>query len=194
MGARQASVEETRERIAKATYELHATIGPARTTISAIADRAGVQRHTVYAHFPDLTSLFQACTAHGLRVQNPPDPERWRSIADPGERVREALGELYPFWRENARLYGNVFRDMVSFPETLEGARQFFDLMDAWTHALLEAWQVDEPRRPALEAAVRHAVAFETWESLTSGGLSDADTRDAMSSFVMLMAGRPTAA
>ena len=72
-------MEETRRRIAQATVELHSTLGPARTSISAIAERAGVQRHTVYYHFPNLVSLFKACTEHGLRMIAPPDPETWRA-------------------------------------------------------------------------------------------------------------------
>ena len=55
---------ETRQRIVDAAVELHTSVGPARTTISAIAERAGVERHTVYAHFPDEPTLFRACSTH----------------------------------------------------------------------------------------------------------------------------------
>ncbi len=83
MGRRQTAVEQTRERIVAAAFDLHATVGPSRTTIRAIADRAGLQRHTVYAHFPDLDSLYEACTVHGIRSTGMPEPDGWRTIDSP---------------------------------------------------------------------------------------------------------------
>ena len=68
MGRRREQLDATRRRIAEAAFELHATVGPAQTSVSAVAERAGVQRHTVYHHFPDLGSLFRACTEHGCLV------------------------------------------------------------------------------------------------------------------------------
>jgi AcrR family transcriptional regulator len=189
MRGRLEQIEETRRRIAQATVELHATLGPARTSISAIAERAGVQRHTVYYHFPDLISLFKACTEHGLRMIGPPDPETWRTIADPVQRVDHALGELYPLYRQNARLLGNVIRDMAALPELIEGSRQFLDLNEAWFKALADGWP-DRSRNPTFEAAIRHALDFGTWLSLTSQGLSDEEAVAAMTSFVQVMAGR----
>ena len=182
-------IEETRRRIALAAVELHSTLGPARTSISAIAELAGVQRHTVYRHYPDLVSLFRACTEHALRLIQPPDPETWRAVKDPGERVRQALGELYPFYRQNARLVGNVVQDMVVLPELVEGAQQFLDLVESWFAALAEGWPADLPQRASLDAALRHAIDFGTWTSLTRQGMSDEDARDAMTTFVTLMAG-----
>jgi AcrR family transcriptional regulator len=182
-------MEETRRRIAQATVELHATIGPARTSISAIAERAGVQRHTVYYHFPDLVSLFRACTEHGLRMIGPPDPETWRAIPDPVERVHHGLGQVYPIYRQNARMVGNVVRDMATFPELVEGSQQFLELIEAYFQALADGWPPDLPQRPALETALRHALDFGTWMSLTRQGLSDEQARDAMTSFVTVMAG-----
>ena len=106
------AADETRQRIAEAAFELHATVGPAQTSISAVAERAGVQRHTVYHHFPDLTSLFRACTEHGMVVTRTPEAAPWRAIEDPTDRLRHGLGELYAYYRANARLLGNVTRDM----------------------------------------------------------------------------------
>jgi AcrR family transcriptional regulator len=181
---------ETKRRIAQAAVELHATIGPARTSITAIAERAGVQRHTVYYHYPDLVSLFRACTEHGLQSIAPPDPETWRSIPDPIERVRHGLGELYPIYRQNARLVGNVLRDMAVMPELIEGSQAFLELSESYFRALADAWPPDLPERSALEAALRHALDFGTWASLTRQGLSDEEARDAMTSFATVMAGQ----
>ena len=88
-----------RQRITEAALELHATVGPAQTSISAVAERAGVQRHTVYHHFPDMTSLMQACTAHGMRTTGIPDAASWVAIEDPTARLRHGLGELYALLR-----------------------------------------------------------------------------------------------
>ena len=71
---------ETRERIVEATVALHTSIGPARTTISAVAERAGVERHTVYAHFPDDGSLLRACSAHWEARHPSPDFEQLAAI------------------------------------------------------------------------------------------------------------------
>ena len=87
--------QETRRRIIDAAVELHTTLGPSRTTVSAIAERAGVTRPTVYAHFPDDRALFQACSGHVRQAVPPPDPTPWRLIADPCARLETALRDLY---------------------------------------------------------------------------------------------------
>jgi AcrR family transcriptional regulator len=184
MGRRLESVEETRERIARATYELHATIGPAKTTISAVAERAGVQRHTVYHHFPDLNSLFQACTNHGMRVTRFPEPAPWRAIADPADRLRAGLAELYGYYRVNARLMSNILRDMPMFAD-VGGDEEYLDRVGLMHATLTDSWAVTEAARPALEAAIGHAMAFETWRSLTEPGLSDDQAREMMVGFVI---------
>ncbi len=91
--------EETRQRIVEATVELHKTVGMARTTISAIAEKAGVERLTVYRHFPDERALFSACSGHWNAANPPPDPASWTQVADPEERLRSALSEVYAYHR-----------------------------------------------------------------------------------------------
>ena len=179
MGRRQASLDETRERIAAAAFELHGEIGPARTTISAVAERAGVQRHTVYNHFPDLTSLFQACTAHGMRVMGIPQAGPWRGITDPIERLRHGLDELYRVYRTNARPLGTILRDMPVFAD-VGGDEAFHDRMSELYDALLEGWAGGDAQRSVRAAAIGHAMRFETWQSLADGGLTDDQARDLM--------------
>ena len=101
----------TRQRIVEAAVALHTTIGPTRTTVSAIAERAGVQRHTVYNHFPDERSLGLACS--GLFVeQNPlPEPAAWLRIADGERRLRRGLAELYAYFEANADQLAPILRD-----------------------------------------------------------------------------------
>ena len=105
--------EETRQRIVEATVELHGSLGPAHTTISAIAERAGVQRLTVYRHFPDELSLFRACSGH-WRAEHPlPDMSRWAAIPDPEERLGEALREIYAYFRATEDMTALVLRDFA---------------------------------------------------------------------------------
>ena len=102
---------ETRLGIARAAFELHKTVGPSRTTVSAIAERAGVQRLTVYRHFPDEEAILSACSTYAFEQDPPPDPSAWSEIEDPEARLRTALGVFYAYYRRNCQLYVNLYRD-----------------------------------------------------------------------------------
>jgi AcrR family transcriptional regulator len=169
---RRAEQEQaTRERIVDATLELHATVGPARTTISAIAERAGVQRLTVYRHFPDERELLAACGAAFTAADPPPDPAPWAAIADPAQRAHTALTALYGWYRRNEEMLANVARDAPGMPE-LAAVADPTPYLDAARRTLLRG----RARRRATRAAAGHALAFSTWCSLARGeGLSDAD-------------------
>jgi AcrR family transcriptional regulator len=179
MGRRRERLEATRQRIAEAAFELHATVGPAQTSVSAVAERAGVQRHTVYHHFPDLTSLFRACTEHGMRVTRTPEARRWRVIEDPIARLRHALRELYAYYRANARLLGNVVRDMPLLGDA-SGSEAFIDRMTELFSALAEGWPGDAGTQRLRMVAIGHAMAYETWRSLADKGLSDDEAGELM--------------
>src|SRR4051794_17575005 len=106
------SVAETRRRISQAAVELHGTVGPARTTISAVAERAGVGRPTVYRHFPTEGDLLAACSGHFFAANPWPDPASWAAIADPRERLATALDALYGYYERTGRMFANVRRDL----------------------------------------------------------------------------------
>src|SRR4051794_10665805 len=97
---------ETRLRIVEAAVELHGELGPALTTLSMVAERAGVQRHTLYAHFPDERSLFMACSGLALERNPLPDPSGWRTIADRNTRLRTGLAAIYAWYERNRDLIG----------------------------------------------------------------------------------------
>jgi AcrR family transcriptional regulator len=164
---RRAEAEQrTRERITEATAELHGTVGPARTTVSAIAERAGVQRATVYRHFPDEVSLYNACSAHWM-AQNPlPDLTAWDEIADPDERLHTALAELYAWYDRGEYMLEKTTRD-VALVESLRPAMEAFA---GWFVAALETVARGRrergARRRRVRAAIGHALEFETWRSL----------------------------
>lgn len=183
MGRRREQLEAMSQRITQAAFELHATVGPAQTSISAVAERAGVQRHTVYHHFPDLTSLMRACTQHGMQVTRTPEAEAWRAIEDPTVRLRHGLGELYGYYGANARLLGNVIRDMPLLGDAA-GAEAFIDRMGELFSALAEGWPGNATAQRLRTAAIGHAMAYETWRSLTEKGLTDAEAVDLMTGLV----------
>lgn len=163
---RAEQMEETRRRIVEAAIELHQTLGPARTSVSAIAERAGVQRQTYYRHFPDERSLFRACS--GLYMgRNPlPDPQAWRAIADPRERVRHGLVELYAYYAANEPMLAGVIRDAEVDPLTREMMTVFVaPAMAELRDALAEGLQSDTSS-PHLMAALDLALDFNTWRLL----------------------------
>lgn len=166
--------EETRRRITAATVELHETVGPARATISAIAERAGVQRLTVYRHFPDERALFVACTGHYQAENPPPDPEPWEEIPDPEERLRRALSEVYDYYRRTEPMMSNSVRDMPLKPVLYEILAPFFGHWERMRDVLATGWNARGETRGLLAAAVGHALDFGTWRSLVrQQGLTD---------------------
>lgn len=159
---------ETRRRITEAAIELHGTVGPARTTLSAVAERAGVQRHTVYRHFPSEEALLEACSAHYLTAHPLPDVEAWRAVGDPTERLARALDELYAYYERTEPMFSNVLRDaelVDALRPTLVPLEDF--LLEA-TEVLAVGRSVRGRRRHVLVAALRHALDFQSWRSLTA--------------------------
>ena len=188
--ARAERMAETRDRIARAAYELHASIGPARTTISAIAERAGVQRLTVYKHFPHDRDIFQACTGYFLTLDPPPDPTAWGQVADPRQRLRRALAELYAYFRRNESLFENVQRDLPVILEQVGGApppnlQANLAQPTLWRDALAAGWPDDAEHAPLRRAALGLAVGFHTWQTLVrQQGLDDVAAVDLMAALV----------
>jgi AcrR family transcriptional regulator len=173
---------ETRRRIVEATVELHRTRGPANTTVSEIAKRAGVNRLTVYNHFPDTTDLLRACSRSWTERHPAPDPKPWAQISDPQDRLRAALGELYGFYALTEPMRGNVLRDAETMPELaalLEGS--VVPYLGAVRDLLAEGWEVGNDRRKRLLATIKLAIDFHTWRSLErESGLSREEAVESM--------------
>ncbi len=185
MRRRAESQEATRRRIIESAVALHGSLGPARTSVGAIADDAGVRRSTVYRHFPDEAAIFDACTAHWAAANPPPDLAAWAAVADPSERLRLALDELYAFYRRTEPMLANLFRDEQTEPLV----RERFAALRGWFAAAHEALMTGRGGRgvPARRerAAVGHAIAFTTWRSLTrEQGLGDDDAARLMRALV----------
>jgi AcrR family transcriptional regulator len=158
---------ETRQRIIESAVALHLERGPAQTSINAIAERAGVNRVTVYRHFPDARTLLEACSTHARRLNPPPDLNRWRRIDDPRRRTEVALTQLYDYFRRTESGWANVLRDAELAPLVKEMAqeRRLTYLREA-RDVLLAAWPKRRARRPLLRAVLGLAVHFRTWQTM----------------------------
>jgi AcrR family transcriptional regulator len=163
-GKRALSERETRERITEAAVALHETVGPARTSVKAIAERAGVDRATVYRHFPTLQDLFDACTSHYYARHPMPDPGQWADIAPPDERLRSGLLELYAWYAQTEQMLRTGIRDIDHVPA--ESRDAFFGYFEA-VHVALMAGRRERGRaRARVSGAIAHAINFNTWHSL----------------------------
>ncbi|MGH2764287.1 MAG: TetR/AcrR family transcriptional regulator [Thermoleophilaceae bacterium] len=167
--------QETRLRITEAAVELHRSVGPARTTIKEVAERAGVGRMTVYNHFPTDAELLEACTSHYMAGHPPPDPSALAAVEDPGERIEVALRELFAWYRETEEMTANALRDSPLVPALDAVMRQrFWPLLDGIVDVLAAGRGARGARRERLLAALRVAVDFGTWRTLVHAGLDDA--------------------
>jgi AcrR family transcriptional regulator len=187
------SKHETRRRIVQATRSLHEEVGPAATTISAIAQRAGVQRLTVYRHFPDDRALLAACSLDWSRDHPVPDPAGWAPIADPVRRLRTALTAHYAFFRDASPMLERVLHDEGRVPELAEVMSPWREHQREIAGGLSAGWNLDGERQRLLRAAVRHALDFHTWRSLVGKGLDDADAVELMTALVEAAAAHPRA-
>ena len=177
--------EETRRRIIEAAVELHGTVGMARTTISAIAEKAGVQRLTVYRHFPDEHALFVACTSHWGAENPSPEPEAWAEVSDPEARLRKALAEVYAYHRRTERMMSSILRDRQVHDLTREFTESYLRHWDRMRYVLVTGWGAEGWRLELLLAALGHALDFQTWRSLVrQRGLDDEQAIGLMVSMV----------
>jgi AcrR family transcriptional regulator len=172
---RAEKLEATRRAITEATVELHRTVGPAATQISEIARRAGVQRATVYSHFPDEASLFAACSSHWRTLHPAPDPSAWLREAEPGGRLRLGLRELYAWYRETEPMMSNILRDVELVPAMrplLEGGLGAY--LESVRGILTDPFRRCGRRADRVDAAARAATDFHLWRALQSLGDADA--------------------
>lgn len=168
---------ETRRRIVEAAVRLHSSIGPVQTTFTRLAEAAGVQRHTLYAHFPDERSLFHACTAHHLEEDPLPDASQWGEIRDDAERLRTGLGQVYAWYERNESLTAHVMRDV----EVDAVLSEVTDLRMGPHFAAWEKALGADRGNSARAAMVQLALSFFTWRTLARvRGLGSAATVELM--------------
>src|SRR4051794_26381920 len=176
--------QQTRQRIVDAALELHGTLGPARTSISAIAERAGVRRATVYRHFPDERSLFMGCSG-AWRERHPlPDPAGWTAISDPAARLEAALDALYAFYEDAAPMLTTVLRDADAVPVVAELQAGRLEYLARVEVGLVPGWGARGKAARRLRAAIGLALDFFTWRTLGERGLSRGEATAVMAAAV----------
>src|SRR5215218_4723596 len=181
--ARAERHRQTRQRIVETALELHRANGPSQTTITDIAKRAGVERQTVYNHFPDELSLLKACSAHNRTLNPPPDPEPWRLIADPESRLRRALAEVYAYNRRNEQMLVNVTRDAQANPNVRKVLEPRIKHQERMRDALAAGWARGDGQRhrKLLYGALWMGLQFQTWHELVrQQGFGDDEVRELM--------------
>lgn len=164
MRRRAELVDQTRERITEAAVRLHTTIGPGSTSISNVAEEAGVSRLTVYRHFPNLEHLFDACRRHWIGLHPPPNPTAWLAIPDLEARAWLGLGELYAWFGENANDLFPINRDAMAMPKETQLARA--QESAALAAALVEGHVPGGRAGVVLRALAGHVTSYWTWRSL----------------------------
>ena len=181
---------ETERRIVDAAVELHTSVGPARTSVAAVAERAGVQRHTVYAHFPDRLSLFNACSAHWREKHPFPVVEELAAIDDPAERLRRGLDALYAWYEQAEPMLTAVLRDVDAVPVVAELQAGRYAYLAAVEDGLVAGWGARGKAAKRLRAAIGLALDFFAWRTLHERGLARADAVAVMAAAVRAAAGR----
>jgi AcrR family transcriptional regulator len=183
MKKRAAALDETRRKITEATVELHRTVGPSATTITDVAERAGVRRATVYNHFPDEVSLLASCSAHWRALHPPPDVKGWVAVDDDAERLRIALRQLYSWYRETEPMTANVLRDAETMPALgniiANGLGRYLSEV---RKILAGKPKARGRRRDRVEAAAAVAADFHTWRSLAA--LGDGEAAEVAAGFI----------
>jgi len=175
LSARAESQAETRQRIVDAAIDLHEKLGPAHTPISAIAERAGVTRLTLYRHFPDEAAIFAACTAH-WGAQHPfPEAALWDGIKDPGDRAVAALAAHYGYFAVTRRLWTVAYRDVGLVKPIQPVLAQADDHLREVADSLADAFGRRGAVQRDLRATLRHAITFAAWLGLERSGLDNDD-------------------
>jgi AcrR family transcriptional regulator len=189
---RAEDVAATRRRITEAAVALHGTLGPSRTTMSAIAERAGVERRTLYRHFPTEAGLFAACSAHYFATNPWPDLESWCAIPDPTSRLAQALDELYAYYERTEPMLSNVLRDAVLVDHARVAVAPLGAYLDRAVEILTIGRRLRGARKELLVAALRHALEFSTWQSLSTNGIEREDAVKLGTALVETAASLPT--
>lgn len=181
MKARAELQQRTRQRITESAVALHGTLGPSRTSLSAVAKHAGVRRSTLYRHFPDEAALFVACSSHWGSQHPLPDLEAWAAVSDPQERLRTALVEIYAYYAETEPMLANLLRDLDVVEAVQQQFTRFLGYMEAAEQTLLLGRRERGRSAHRVRAAVGHGLAFTTWRSLVrEQGCTTGDAVDMM--------------
>ena len=176
---------QTRERIIDAVVALHEELGPANTSIKAVAERAGVQRLTVYRYFPDEDSMFMACTSKWFALNSPPQLSEWDAIDDAAQRSSAALMAFNQYYRGTEAMWQAVYRDINHVAAMQKPMAQFEVYINQQHDDLLAAWKARGKKKQQLSLTLRHCLCFSTWQSLKTEKLNDKQITELMMSWII---------
>ncbi len=188
LGRRAEQQSQTRGRIVAATCALYIDIGPGRTTVSEVARRAGVERLTVYRHFPDEAALTSACLAAALAANPRPDPAAWSTLSTPAARLRTALGRIYVHYGSAGELLAAVVHDAPQVAALVGPAEEHQAWLRSVAAGLAAAWPDRVRDRPAVRALLALTLEIQTWRTLRAAGLTDTGAAELMASAVLAAA------
>jgi len=183
--------EETRQKIVEAAVAAHEEVGPADTTITAIAERAGVQRLTVYRHFPEEDDILEACSSHWTSEHPLPDPSEWAGLENPALRLRTAMEAVFQYYRNGEGMLRKVLRDEEEIPSLVQIMRPYHGWFRELAAQLSTGWGNTPETQRIIRAAVSHSLRFETWDSLAGEGLSDEEAAHILTVLVASVAEAP---
>jgi AcrR family transcriptional regulator len=158
--------ERTRQRITESAVVLHGSLGPSRTSLSAVAEHAGVRRSTLYRHFPDEAALFAASSSHWMSQHPLPDLNAWAAMSNPDKRLRGALTEIYTYYAETEPMLTNLLRDVDVMEAVQRQFTQFLNYLEASRLTLMAGRRERGRGAQRARAAIGHGLAFTTWRSL----------------------------
>jgi AcrR family transcriptional regulator len=183
--ARAEAEAQTRQRITESAVELHGSLGPAHTSMSAVAEHAGVRRSTLYRHFSDERALFGACSAHWAEENPPPDIGRWATVEDPTERLDAAVSDLYAYYRRTEGMMDKLLRDEATVEVVNELMGAYRAMLEQAVEILIKGRGLRGKAAKRTRAAIGHALAFRTWQDLTGAqGLNDDQAVEVMARLV----------
>ena len=174
----------TRTRIVEAVVALHQELGPANTSIKAVAEKAGVQRLTVYRHFPDEESLFQACSSAYFKENPPPDISRWADESDATKQSYTAILAFNQYYRRTASMFKSIYRDIDKVEAVQRPMAEFEAYLHMASDDLLKTWKLRGAKKKQCLITLRHCLLFTTWESLMREKLHDKQITELMMSWI----------
>jgi hypothetical protein len=136
------------------------------------------------AALPTEADLFAACSTHYFALNPWPDLGNWRAVRDPQQRLERALDELYAYYERTEPMFRKVLRDAELVDLARDAVAPLRAYLEEADEILIVGRRARGRRRQLLEGALRHALAFSTWRSLTANGIGRADAVKLMTALV----------
>ena len=184
MGARAAAVAKTRTAIVLAARQLHVERGLVATSWDDIAERAGVSTATVYRHFPSLAELVPACAQTVFDLIQPLTPAQAAGVFASVERAADRFEHI-------ARSSAHCYQAGADWLHAAQRERDFLPELEAAMGVIEDSLRqlvttaVGRRLTKADHALLFVVCDFPLWWSLSSSGLSDRATEEAMVRLVL---------